>query len=222
MKTTNRKKVGVIAIIVALLQQALAFIWLVIAIAVIIVGIIVIYNLWKTIERVLPEKKANVTRIWLDSDTFNGWVYDDAPPYPALKDLERVDNIQPITFNLQYCLYPSLELGGASGRLMCGTNLQDVIFSDVQGDAKNNSAVMTGHGQIFKIICTDGIYTAEIVDVSTNTRPVIIEWSPDLIYWQPINTNLTVDVYTVMNFEDKDAPTGQGFYRLRILPPNPP
>lgn len=218
-KTTKNKKNLLKTILLALAYKAQAYIWLVIAILVIIVGAVIIYNLVKIINRVLPEKKANVTRVWLDSTNFSGWVYDNAPTN-YFTSMGGEDSLVPeTTFNIQYGIRPIDTNMIPIGWLACGTQIEAVQFSESVGtNLDNYSFIMTGLGQVFRITCTDGLYSSELLIENTNTYRVVIERSTDLNVgiWDPIFTNNTCGVWYVDNYVDTNAPSKQGFYRLNI------
>lgn len=214
-------------ILLALASKVMAYIWLVIAILVIVVAAIIIITLVRTINRVLPEKKDDVTRIWLnDGNGYDDWIYDNAPAYAlSLTDettSARATTIGGISFNLQYGI-STIGAQGPVGWVACGTNLVPVQFSDSAGsDLYNYSFTMSGYGQSFRVTCTNGVYVTDVIDVNTNTYSVTLQWSSDLVSWESLFINPTCGVYSVENFADTNAPPERGFYRLEInTNPNP-
>lgn len=223
---TNRKKKALTAILLALASKALAYIWLVIGIVVLIIGLVVVIQLNKLIKRVLPDdppaQTNNVTRVWLTTSNYDGWVYDDSPlaSGSSLSEALTLESevATSVSFSMQYML-TGINSNGPVGGQTCGTNLPGVVFSEPVGsDLSNYSFTITEYGQVIGVTCTDGVYSSELLDKNTDTYKVVVERSTDLHVWQPVFTNNACGVYTVENYTDTDAPATQGFYRLKISP----
>ncbi len=219
----NKKKLPIIGTVLALASKVLANIWLVIAILVLIVGAIIIYNLIQVIRRKLPNDppKSDITRIYLNDGTFAGLVYDNYDPatyYLTASSVTALDASQAVvpSFSLQYGLS---DTNGPTGWLSAGTNMESVQFSDSVGNSLTDySFTMTGYGQVFRITCVNGLYFTQVLDVNTNTYQVIVERTSDLSVsnWAPVFTNTACGVHSVENFADTNAPVERGFYRLNI------
>lgn len=223
----NKKKALPIMLLALLYKKALAYIWLVIGILVLVVGLYIAYKLNQLIKRVLPDtppdQTNNVTRVWLTDSNYSGWVYDDSPlaSGSSLSEEPLVlagEAVAVAPFSLQYGL-SSISTNGPNGWVASGTSIETVQFSDSVGtNLDNYSFTMTGYGQAFRIACSNGVYNTEVLDVNNSTYQVRIERSTNLINWDPVFTNSAVGVYSVENYMDTNAPPAQGFYRLKIAP----
>src|SRR3989344_3235549 len=134
---TNRKKKALTAILLALASKALAYIWLVIGIVVLIIGLVVVIQLNKLIKRVLPDdppaQTNNVTRVWLTTSNYDGWVYDDSPlaSGSSLSEALTLESevATSVSFSMQYML-TGINSNGPVGGQTCGTNLPGGVFRE--------------------------------------------------------------------------------------------
>jgi len=223
----NKKKALPVTLLALLYKKALAYIWIVIGIVVLIVGLYIAYELNKFIKRVLqddpPTQTNNVTRVWLTKSNYDGWVYDNSPlaSGSSLSETLTLESevAAPASFNMQYML-TGINSNGPVGWQSCGTNLPGgVVFGNsVVIDPQNYSFTITEYGQVISVRCIDGVYSSELVDENMSTYRVVVERSSDLQVWQPVFTNEACGVYTVQDYMDTNAPPAQGFYRLKIAP----
>ena len=223
---TNKKRALPAMLLALLYKKALAYIWLVIGIVVLVVGLYIAYELNKFIKRVLqddpPTQTNNVTRVWLTTSNYDGWVYDNSPLASSASASEVLtlgsEVATLVSFNMQYML-TGINSNGPVGLQICGTNLPGVVFGNsIVIDPQNYSFTITEYGQVISVRCIDGVYSSELLDENMNTYRVIVERSSDLQVWQPVFTNEACGVYTVQDYMDTNAPVGQGFYRLSIAP----
>lgn len=199
---------------------ALAYIWLVIALLVLIVGIIIIVKLAQLIKRVLPDTThKDVFRLMQEDGAGNyWWVYDNSGDSANIQSQAADSPPTTASFSLNYMM----DSNGVA-QVFVGLSTNDVTISEASAiDESNYTYRVTGEGQDMHVTYVDGVPHTESLS-PTNTVTItytnIVEISTNLADWNPIATNADVPIYTHENFVDTDPPATAKFYRIRALIP---
>ena len=222
MKKESRLKKRLAALLALIAGKAFAFIWIVIAILVLVVGLFVIIKLVQLIKRVLPDdpRKGAVLRIFQDSEDEQSIVrtiYDNSGD---VGNIQPEDDGSPATasFSINYMLDSNKV-----AQVVIGPSTDAVNISEVSGtDEDNYSCRITGEGQDVRFVVQDGVVTSfEFLSPTnesdmTNMYQPVIERSTNMLDWTAIGTNDSVNTYTVQDFTDTDAPPANAFYRVVV------
>ncbi|GEM_PF-4618553 len=230
MKMNNKNKLPVaLAMMLALINKALAYVYLIITIIIaIVVGIIVwqLIKLAKNIPGPSPTGK-DITAIYLkdDPDASSGLIYYNGPPSTTSVSTlsaqinQAQSSVVSVPFNLQYAIN-RIDTNGPEGKLFVGTNLESSMLSNWVTNLNGGCSVtMIANGSKFRLDYPSfgaGTCSVVVLDSNTNTYKTIIEISTNLNSWESVFTNDALHVYSVEDYIDNNAPPWRRFYRLNI------
>jgi len=211
MKTRSKKSlVGLLAALLSFIAKA--YIWIIISIACVVVGVIVIVKLIQCIKHLWPNdpppqgQPTNVLRV-IESNQF---IYDNssAGPAPNVVPLQQVNSTNGFVF--QYCMDSRVWM-------VPGTGYDDTI-SQTENNPTNCVFILCSGGQKLQFSSADGgatWYDVEVLDNDTTTYWPVVERSTNQQAWDPIFTNFGCMKYDVQTFTDTNPPLPQAYYRIR-------
>jgi hypothetical protein len=187
------------------------YITLIIAILVIIVGAIVIYQLARLLHSVFPNPGTNNYSVYTETNV--GYPQVVQIPLNDASYVLQGTNISR-TFTFSYGLWNSNNLW-----LSVTTPPPPTAGGDVTVliDTTNEYAIAINMGTYDLYLDYDAVTGDQIENSSNGICPIIIEKSTNLLNWLPIYTNQNCVPGNVQQFTDTNAVESTAFYKI-LLP----